>query len=356
MKSTTGRDNSLLYYARVHPMRLVLPPGFRDFPDLSVEEYRRWVEPVVEWWAPALDLVAQGVALDHVEAVAMDPQGDRPIPSTLTLHMVSRLLSERAAYAANTGRPADAVRDDLTVLTFVSHLSTADAGIFEHVVAAGPRARAADHLRQVVAQGALSAEPLAQLRASIAKLSQLPGNVLDPWRIECEEMSRRVDAAGRSKQARAQLGYAFSKRDIRELGRNPEQFHALLSRFQREAEPLLATPPARRAPGAWEQACAPLLGRYPNLVNLGICETAQSYETRYLDGVIALRLLYASVALQAFKAATGAYPARLSELVPSYLSAVPENPYTGEPLDFQRVGDGYQLNALNPRPLREGAG
>jgi hypothetical protein len=56
-----------------------------------------------------------------------------------------------------------------------------------------------------------------------------------------------------------------------------------------------------------------------------------------------------AVALRRFRIDHGAYPARLDELVPAYLKAVPIDPYAGGPPEYVRSGSGFELRTLAPQ-------
>lgn len=57
-----------------------------------------------------------------------------------------------------------------------------------------------------------------------------------------------------------------------------------------------------------------------------------------------------AVALRRFRIDHGAYPARLEELVPGYLKAVPIDPYTGGSPEYVRAGRGFAIRMRHPLP------
>jgi hypothetical protein len=62
-----------------------------------------------------------------------------------------------------------------------------------------------------------------------------------------------------------------------------------------------------------------------------------------------LRLGWTAVALEQFRAGHGyQYPATLSELAPEYLSAIPADPFDGQPLRYEKKGGGYALYSIGP--------
>jgi hypothetical protein len=69
-----------------------------------------------------------------------------------------------------------------------------------------------------------------------------------------------------------------------------------------------------------------------------------------------LRLGTTAVALEQFRAAhENRYPAALSELTPEYLSGPPADPFDGQPLRYQKKGNGYTLYSIGP-DLKDNSG
>lgn len=62
------------------------------------------------------------------------------------------------------------------------------------------------------------------------------------------------------------------------------------------------------------------------------------------------------MALRRFRLDHGTYPTTLDELVPTYLKAVPLNPYTARPPEYVRQGAGFELHArVPPVPVPPGS-
>ena len=59
--------------------------------------------------------------------------------------------------------------------------------------------------------------------------------------------------------------------------------------------------------------------------------------------VMKLRMSKVAIALAGYQAEHGDYPASLGELCPKYFKTVPEDLFTAEPMDYQRVKSGYVL-------------
>jgi hypothetical protein len=66
------------------------------------------------------------------------------------------------------------------------------------------------------------------------------------------------------------------------------------------------------------------------------------------------RNLHVAFALAAFRADNGRYPAKLGELVPKYLAAVPDDLFSGKALIYKPSPDGYLLYSVGPNGNDDG--
>jgi len=64
--------------------------------------------------------------------------------------------------------------------------------------------------------------------------------------------------------------------------------------------------------------------------------------------VMRLDLTRTALALAAYKAAKGQYPAALAELSPAYMKEVPKDLFTDGPLVYKKTAKGYLLYSLGP--------
>lgn len=66
----------------------------------------------------------------------------------------------------------------------------------------------------------------------------------------------------------------------------------------------------------------------------------------FSDGAAAdRRATFICLALAAYKAAHGAFPAKLADIVPAFLKKIPGNPFNGKPFHYQVTGKGCRLSA-----------
>jgi len=74
----------------------------------------------------------------------------------------------------------------------------------------------------------------------------------------------------------------------------------------------------------------------------------QKVETRHNQALSRVRLLETELALRCHQAERGAPPAQLTELVPQYLSRVPQDPFSKQPLNYRPQGTNWLLYSVGP--------
>jgi hypothetical protein len=71
--------------------------------------------------------------------------------------------------------------------------------------------------------------------------------------------------------------------------------------------------------------------------------------TRYAAATLTVvRSTLSALAIERFRAAHGALPSRLADLIPGDLSAIPTDPFSGHPLLYKRWPDGYSVYSVGP--------
>jgi len=77
-------------------------------------------------------------------------------------------------------------------------------------------------------------------------------------------------------------------------------------------------------------------------------QAVQQSETKHKKIVARERLLLAELALRCYQSDQGHPPARLDDLVTNYLSHVPEDPFSGQPLKYHAQGTNWLLQGVGP--------
>jgi hypothetical protein len=74
----------------------------------------------------------------------------------------------------------------------------------------------------------------------------------------------------------------------------------------------------------------------------------RTFTSRYGLARVTTRLMICELALHAYYLDQAAWPEQLDDLVPRYLSRVPEDPFTHQPITYYRTNQGYRLYWLPP--------
>jgi hypothetical protein len=77
--------------------------------------------------------------------------------------------------------------------------------------------------------------------------------------------------------------------------------------------------------------------------------TRQGAERRHNSAVAHSRLLMVELALRCYQSEQGSAPQNLEQLVPKYLTSVPEDPFSGQPLSYQPQGTNWVLTSVGPK-------
>ena len=83
------------------------------------------------------------------------------------------------------------------------------------------------------------------------------------------------------------------------------------------------------------------------LVNHGWSQDPWGFTSEPL-GLSSVRVARAAIAIERYRLANrGELPATLGGLVPAYLAAIPIDPYSGQPIHYARLADGYQVYSVS---------
>ena len=78
----------------------------------------------------------------------------------------------------------------------------------------------------------------------------------------------------------------------------------------------------------------------------GILEGLRNVLPREAETITHVRLTTTTIAVERFRLANGQLPENLNELVPQFLSAVPVDPFDGQPLSYHRLAKGYVIYSV----------
>jgi hypothetical protein len=104
-------------------------------------------------------------------------------------------------------------------------------------------------------------------------------------------------------------------------------------------------PRGQALPKALADAVAKVTGAASACMIVPVCERVQMARDRSEQ---LQRNLYLAFALEAYHADHGTYPAKLNELAPKYIAAIPNDIFSGKPLIYRQAENGYLLYSVGP--------
>jgi hypothetical protein len=100
--------------------------------------------------------------------------------------------------------------------------------------------------------------------------------------------------------------------------------------------------------GGWQRHAALILEEWSGT------EHDDWRRSEHLRRVTELRILIIELSLRAYQLDQGRRPARLSDLVPEYLPAVPQDPFSDGDMKYRLAGDSYELYSIGPDGIDDG--
>lgn len=92
----------------------------------------------------------------------------------------------------------------------------------------------------------------------------------------------------------------------------------------------------------------------PGLLTAAILPAISNSARSFARGAAALRTAYAATAVERYRLKNGAPPAKLSDLAPAFLEAVPEDPFDGQPLRYKPLENGYIIYSIGENGKDDG--
>ncbi|MDX2017680.1 MAG: hypothetical protein SFY95_08600 [Planctomycetota bacterium] len=281
------------------------------------------------------------------------------LPDMGRARTLTRALAARFEIALADGRPADAVREFDRML-ILARVPAFGPTLIERLVATAIAARATDHLRGAILAGKLGpAELQAAARSMVARLGDWPtmalaiegerlmaldaidivyssaeGKPQDRPNLRrlavIQSMSVPAGADEASPQAEG-LATAAELRERADMLFAQLVRAAKLPRPQRTGENSLVSKESLTSRDLLLQILLPAMGK--------ALQSADHFAT----DCAATETI---IALERFRARTGAYPEALAALVPAELAAQPIDAWSGASLRYRREGASYRLYAV----------
>jgi hypothetical protein len=388
-KRYNADDDERLALSNQHNAAMHAPWTAKQFPQ------------VAEWLAvneKQLAIVAEAAARPRLFSPLVRQTGKDGKKFSQASSVITYDQPLRGAYAALTARAMlktadgqiDAAWQDLAICLRLARLFANSVEVFEMLVGWAGEAIAAEVILMFLSESKLSAE---QLRRCEADLRSLPGRRPLAEQVErcgrydalsfvqaihedaCVEMPNPADFGGlinlllssreRSEKskiaARSTVDWALILRDQIEMSERLARLLAMKDRPRRVDE-------MRKFEGdikAQTVAIYPLVKFLNDYLAWLPLSPIRAIRSRGLSlSLLLLRVTYRSltenedrcdqlernrnlaVALARFKLARGKHPDKLDELVPTYLTAVPNDVFTDKPMIYSLTADGYLLYSV----------
>jgi hypothetical protein len=299
-------------------------------------------------------------ALAEARKLAGLPRGRYPItypPNPINTRLeeqqqaraVAALLALDARRLAQAGDPKAALTSCRAAVNAGRSLGDEPLGISQLIRTSGV-AVACLAVERVLAQGVPAGEDLAAVQRLLEEEDRFPTLLvtLRGERAAQHELFRRVEkgeaSLDDSPPSSPGLFDGFFSWGERGLLRyeQPHLLRVLTRRVEAARLPLREQPAAFNALAAEEGRDLPRDAILTLLLLPALDKLGQASWRKHAQ----VRSLAALIAVERFRQAGGRWPARLDELAPRFLAAVPLDPYDGKPLRYRRLGDGVVVYSV----------
>jgi hypothetical protein len=231
----------------------------------------------------------------------------------------------------------------------VARTLEAELSFIAHLVRIAIEAIALANLERTLAQGQPSPEALARAQKSImeADLIQAFRTGLAGERAHVDRLCKAV-AAGETSLHKIGGGGPAGSMDVfasAYLRISMNESHAWILKYLTEVSQALDTPApdrARRFEDLDKQMFqAPVLAR---LFMPMVHKSHEAFNRSYAKQ----QCTVAALAVERFRQETGAWPKSLEQLKPKFLDKVPDDPWTGKPLQYRATRDGVVVYSVGP--------
>jgi len=270
--------------------------------------------------------------------------GDGNVPWLTTVRDCARLLQLEAAVACEQGDPNRAIASVEATMALGRSLNT--PVIIHHLVSLAVRATACRSAEWIVSRVSLTDDQLQRLASYVALPAKDEG-------LKYAFVGERCFGAGIFRGTVSLAGHVGGPGIVMKLIVFPRKvlgFHDrdMLSYIDLLQDYIDATeaPILEKIAKSNAIADGPGRTRRPGLLTR-ILEPAFSRIVQLdVRHVAARRVALTALAVERYRLAEGRLPGSLSDLVPTYLEAVPEDPFDGQDLRFRRLATGYVVYSI----------
>jgi hypothetical protein len=362
MKSKSGRDNSMIYYSRASEMILGdSMPYHTDQKILNNTVKDGWTDestPLLfyfELYKPRFDLIRQGVAVDHAIMPDSRKYGiETPCPNFFSAQISGRLLCAQGLYYETQGKYSEALDNYLITIIMGAHHGGENAVLVGGLIANSIEKKANRTLLKLVKSGKLTPVQLTLATAvlkSVGKTNRETRSYLQTSRdAVIPSYSNLLIKAKTDPEIRSGLPILLdcTKEELKPVISNPDSYIETSKEYLTQVIEQFSIPYWQRDRQEVKRI-ADRLSKQNSLAIKTWRHFGETLDIKFLSRDAGLLITSTAVALEKYKDAKGRYPDSLDALMrTSIMTSQPIDPFSGKPLCYRRMGQGYRLYSVGP--------
>jgi len=353
--SVANNDNA--YFDLTKLSGVIYEPKDKSQTILDMVAGKNWDSQVAE------DIVSKNSqAFAYFAEAARKPKYQNPEsadPANITPNMVltpmsswrqmARLSAIRAIYLAKQGKDKEALDEALNSVSIGQKIQDSQATLFEYLVAIAIKGVGLETVQKIIPSSKLTSAELKQYVQGLDRFYKNENGLITTFKGEYHVQSWIIDSivSGDTEALKSVVG--------EEESQNPEIAKKIKDNyyFQPNKTKLLFAEYARANIKSANQSCGeikatevkPLAPTNPaklyteenaigKILHDVVAASLTSVSTKKCQEDLLVGATQAMIAIKAFKNDTNNYPASLNELVPNYLSSVPQDPFDGKSLRY----------------------
>jgi hypothetical protein len=358
IKQREGRDNAMIHYVLAGKLMPKVPDTQQNALITQVLD-RGWnpnanaLLPYITSLQPAFQEIRKGAALDYAKNIGWDLGPYTPVPNFLAAQVSAKILCVEGQYFKTQGKYNEALENCLTALTMGRDYGAPGAILIYGLISMGVQSVALDQIYNLITTARFDRPTLDRLLARLQVIEQTQVSAADSVAGLAEELAWSFKLI-REKPDEFRAMYAKepepAKVPVDDLIKQVDRLEADHKKYWGFVIQYLQTPYWQRDPAKYksdlEQIRSSLLTFFKGATLSNHLDTGVKFTVSKAKIV----LLQVAVGLMEHYLEKGRYPARLADLVPSYLKALPVDPFTGQEFVYRTTpaGNSCWFYSLGP--------
>ncbi len=358
LKVITISDNDNAYFDLIKLEKIIYEPEGKSQTILDIVGGKIWDDKVTE------DIVSHNTqAFSYFteaaykarfqDPISADPAGITPnaiLPATNSWRRMARLSAIRAMYLEKQGKDKEAIDEALNSVRIGQKIQESQAPLIEYIIAITMKGVGLETIQKILVTSKLSTNELRQYAQSLNQYYKNEDGLITSFKSEYRIQSWGIDSlvSGNKEAIKSVMGEEGSGNEEEIAQKVKDNYY-----FKPNKTKLLFAKYARANIKSVYEPCGQIKAtEVPKLVpsNPVKLYTEENVIGKILHDVVAGSLTNIStkkceedllvaatqavIAIKEFKNDTGNYPLSLSDVVPSYLSSVPQDPFDEKSLKY----------------------